>query len=387
MYYNRIAESLIKEYLKSFRVVGIMGPRQSGKSTMIRHLLKDSYNYITFDSLEIRELFNSDPVLFIQKYNRHIVFDEVQQVPDLFPLIKTVVDKNPGDKGRFVLTGSGQFLLSKNISESLAGRIGVIPLLPMQYSESPDSYRRNFILSGGYPEIAAGNIRNPLIYFDSYLNTYLQKDLRAMINVSDLHAFTQLIRLLAVRVTQILNLSGLSKEIGVTVSTISRWISVLEASYIIFLLNPHHNNLGKRIVKSPKIYFYDNGLLDYLTGTVTHEQIETGILSGPLFENLIISEIRKSLFHYGNFSTMSFLRTNHGDEIDLILDSGTASKLLEIKSSVTYRPHFHKALVKMPDDIVKARFVIYKGETREVIQNITAWNYHDFLNSDILQNL
>jgi len=382
MYYNRIAEALINEYLKSFRVVGVMGPRQSGKSTMIRHLLKDSYTYVTFDSLEYRDLFNNDPVKFIQKFNRHAVFDEVQLVPELFPVIKIVVDENPEDKGRFVLTGSGQFLMSKNISESLAGRIGLVSLLPMQYAESPDSYHNNFILYGGYPEIAAGNIANPGIYFDSYLNTYLQKDLRTMINVSDLHAFTQLIRLLAARVTQTLNLSSISKEIGVTVSTLSKWVSVLEASYIIFLLNPYHDNLGKRLVKSPKVYFYDNGLLSFLTGIRSAEQLETGVLSGPVFENLIISEVCKSLFHNGNFSNMSFLRTSHGDEIDLVLDSGNDVKLVEVKSSVTYKPHYHKTLNKLSEKNW-AKHVVYKGETREVLQDVKAWNYQDFLKTDI----
>jgi predicted AAA+ superfamily ATPase len=381
MYYNRIAEALTTEYLKLFRVVGIMGPRQSGKTTMIRHLLSDSYQYITFDRLENRELFNNDPVRFIQQYNRHIVFDEVQQVPNLFPMIKTIADENQDDRGRFVLTGSVQFLLSKNISESLAGRIGLISLLPMQYFETPTPYQSRFIASGGYPEIATGNFTNPAVYFDSYLNTYLQKDLRSLLNVTDLNAFTQFIRLLAARVSQTLNLSGISKEIGITVSTLSKWVSVLEASYIILLLHPYHNNLGKRIIKTPKVYFYDNGLLTFLTGIRTYDQLQTGVLYGPIFENLIISEVRKSMLHHGTFASLFFIRTSHDDEIDLVIDFGNSVKVIEIKASHTYKSHYHKALNKLSEK-TWSKHIVYQGETTQVVQDIKAWNYRDFFQTD-----
>jgi uncharacterized protein len=382
MYYNRVAELLTLEYLKQFRVVGIMGPRQSGKSTMIRHLLNDSYTYITFDKLTNRDLFKNDPELFMQNHNRHIIFDEVQQVPDLFPLIKIITDENPGDKGRFVLTGSGQFLLSKNISESLAGRIGLISLLPMQYTETPMTYRNNYMVNGGFPEIVAGSFVNTSGYFDSYLNTYLQKDLRLMLNITDLSAFTQFIRLIAARVTQTLNLSTISKEIGITVSTLSRWVSVLEASYIIFLLHPYHNNLRKRLIKTPKVYFYDNGLLAFLTGVNNNDQLQSGILSGAFFENFVISEIHKTIYHKGYNAYLYFIRTSHGDEIDLVIDFHNSVKLVEIKRSHTYKSMYHKTIYKLSEKNW-SKNIIYQGETMQVHPDIKVWNYEDFLKSDL----
>jgi len=382
MYYNRIAEQLTRSYLRQFRLVGIMGPRQSGKSTMIRNLLQNKYQYLTFDDISVRDHFFTQPQDFLKKYNRHIIFDEVQQVPELFPALKIFADENPEDKGRFVLTGSGQYLLSKNISESLAGRIGLVSLLPFQFTECNVSMQEKFIYTGGYPEVITGTFSEPHAYFNSYLNTYIQKDLRNMLNVSDLNAFTLFLRLLASRATQILNLSDIAKETGYSVTTLIRWLSILEASYIVFLLRPFYNNLGKRLVKSPKLYFYDNGLLAFLRGITSLNINSEQDSSGVIFENFIISEVRKNLFHKGIFAEIYYIRTSHGEEIDLVIDFKKTVHLIEIKLSENYKPHFHKTMEKLSRH-GWLKNVIYKGETHQPATEIKAWNFNDYFKAEM----
>jgi hypothetical protein len=378
MYYRRAAESLTKRYLKLFPVVGVMGPRQSGKSTMLKKLLGEKYTYVTFDDFELKELFFNDPKKFISRYNNHIIFDEAQYIPELFPIIKQAVDADRRNYGKFVITGSGQFLMGKHISESLAGRIGLVPLLPMQYNEIPLRKQKTSIFSGGYPELVLRNWRGKQAWFNAYLETYIQKDLRLLTNISDLHAFTLFLRFLAANATQTLNLSGISREIGISVATLSRWLSVLESSYIIFLLQPFYRNLGKRLIKSPKIYFVDTGLLSFLTGTHTYDQWDNGIMYGAVFENFIVSELFKKIGHGGQAASLFFLRTNHGDEIDVIIDHGNKIDLIEIKASVTYRPVFHKTLAKF-DLPAASKNIVFQGRTTLVLEDIKAWNYSDFL--------
>jgi len=306
MYYRRTAEYITQQYLKIFPVVGVMGPRQSGKSTMLKKLIGEKYTYVTFDDFKVRELFFNDPKKFIGRYKNHVIFDEVQYIPELFPLIKQSVDDDRNNYGKFVITGSGQFLMGKHISESLAGRIGLVPLLPMQYSEIPSKKQMTCIFSGGYPELVVRDWEGRQAWFNAYLETYIQKYLRLLTNISNLHAFTLFLRFLAANTLQTLNLSILSREIGVTVSTLSRWVSVLESSYIIFLLQPYYRNLGKRLIKSPKIYFVDTGLLSFLTGIHKRYQWEKGIMYGAVFENFIVSELFKKICHEGQTARMFF---------------------------------------------------------------------------------
>lgn len=382
MYYPRIAEKLVRQYLEQFPSIGIMGPRQSGKSTMIKKLLGDQYTYISFDDFEVKDLFYSDPRKFINRYNNRIIFDEAQYISGLFPLLKQAIDKDRMNYGKFVVTGSGQFLMSKHISESLAGRIGLIPLLPMQFEENKAKDRENQILYGGYPELIVRNYKGYEAWYNSYIETYLQKDLRQMVNVSDIHAFTQFLRLLAANISQVLNLSSFSRDIGISVATLKRWLSILENSYIVFLLHPYYRNLGKRLIKSPKIYFYDTGLVSYLTGISTIGQWEKSILYGPLFENFIITDIQKQILHRGLNYNIYFFRTNHGDEIDLIIEHGMLVKLIEIKASVTYRPGFHKTMEKY--DFGKAKkVVVYMGKDEKKTEKIYAQNYKSFLSGHL----
>ena len=378
MYYSRISEKLVKEYLNQFSSIGIMGPRQSGKSTMVKKLLGEKYTYVSFDDFEIKDLFYSDPKKFINRYNNRIIFDEVQYIPELFPLLKQAIDEDRMNYGKFVITGSGQFLMSKHISESLAGRIGLIPLLPLQFEENKAKNRDSQILFGSYPELVVRNYTGYQAWYNSYIETYLQKDLRQMVNVSDIHAFTQFLRMLAINISQVLNLSSFSRDIGVSVATLKRWLSVLENSYIIFLLRPYYRNFGKRLIKSPKIYFYDTGLVSYLSGISTIEQWEKGILHGPLFENFIIADIYKQILHSGLNCNMYFYRTNHGDEVDLIVEQGMKVDMIEIKASVTYRSGFHKTLENYNFGKSK-KMVVYQGEDAEKTEGIYAHNYKSFL--------
>ena len=378
MYYSRISEKLVKEYLNQFSSIGIMGPRQSGKSTMVKKLLGEKYTYVSFDDFEIKDLFYSDPKKFINRYNNRIIFDEVQYIPELFPLLKQAIDEDRMNYGKFVITGSGQFLMSKHISESLAGRIGLIPLLPLQFEENKAKNRNSQILFGSYPELVVRNYTGYQAWYNSYIETYLQKDLRQMVNVSDIHAFTQFLRMLAINISQVLNLSSFSRDIGVSVATLKRWLSVLENSYIIFLLRPYYRNFGKRLIKSPKIYFYDTGLVSYLSGISTIEQWEKGILHGPLFENFIIADIYKQILHSGLNCNMYFYRTNHGDEVDLIVEQGMKVDMIEIKASVTYRSGFHKTLENYNFGKSK-KMVVYQGEDAEKTEGIYAHNYKSFL--------
>ena len=380
MYLTRIAEKLVSDYLDQFPSIGVMGPRQSGKSTMVKRLLGKEYTYVSFDDFEVKDLFYSDPKKFIKRYSNKVIFDEAQYIPELFPLLKQVIDNDRFNYGKFVITGSGQFLMSKHIAESLAGRIGLIPLLPMQFEESKILTAESQIVHGSYPELVVRNFRGFQAWYSSYIETYLQKDLRQMINVSDIHAFTQFLRLLAANITQTLNLSSFSRDIGISVATLKRWLSILENSYVLFLLHPYYKNQGKRIVKSPKIFFYDTGLVSYLTGISTFEQWEKGVLYGPLFENFIVADIFKQILHNGLNYNLYYFRTNHGDEIDLIIDKGVERDLVEIKASVTYRPGFQKTLEKYDFDGSNKK-IIYQGKSSEKTGGIMAENYKSFLTS------
>jgi len=378
IYIPRLAEQRVREYLTVFPVVGIAGPRQSGKSTLLRHLLKDSHQYISFDDFRSRQLFTDDPVRFMKTWPDYVIFDEVQYVPDLFPWLKMAVDADRQRYGRFVVTGSGQFMLNRNISESLAGRIGLITLLPFQFSEIPDHLKTESIFAGGYPEPVIRDYSFSTQWYQAYLETYLQKDLRQLLNVGDLSGFTTFLRTLATQTGQVLNLSEISRNIGIAVNTLGRWISVLESSYIVFRLQPFYKNLGKRLIKSPKVYFYDTGLVSLLTGIESRLEWEKGVLYGPIFENYIISELLKRKYHENLRMDLYYLRTSNGDEIDLILDRGLSFEIIEIKASMTSRPDQLKTLRKYMGQAARAQLV-YQGETFPDIDGLQVINYKDFL--------
>jgi predicted AAA+ superfamily ATPase len=378
MYISRVAESLITRYLKSFPALGVTGPRQSGKSTCLQHLLK-GYQYITFDDFQQVEFFEDDPKGFMASLEGKVIFDEVQFVPKLFNLVKIAIDEDRQNYGRFVLTGSSQFAYLKKASESLAGRIGLMSLLPLQYSEVPKEQQLSSIYRGGYPELVTRNYFESDLWYSTYLETYLNKDLRVLSNIGDLRDFRRFLQLLAAQVTQLLDMSAYARDIGVSVPTIKRWISILEASYIIFLLPPYYENFGRRIIKSPKVYFYDNGLVSYLTGIKTRELYEKGPLAGPLFENYVVCEVMKKIKHTALNSEIYYLKTSEGAEVDLIVDHKITKDFIEIKKSSTFTPKMVATLKSYCQVENITGYLLYNGDEFRYQDNIKILNYSDYL--------
>lgn len=380
-YIKRTAEQTLLRYLKAFPVTGLTGPRQSGKTTMLKSILKDSYRYVSFDSpVKVAE-FRDDPERFMRIYHDKVIFDEAQKVPEIFSYVKIAVDNDRENYGKFILTGSSQFMLLKNISESLAGRIGLLSLLPLQFREVPHELREQSVFKGAFPEMVKRNYLFNSEWYQSYIDTYIEKDVRSISNIGNIRDFYRLIQLLAARCSQLINFSQLANNLGVSVNTVKSWISVLEASYIIFLVGPFYENQGKRITKSPKIYFYDTGLVSYLTGIETAAQFENSTMSGPLFENYVISEVKKIAEHNKTFSELYFLRTSNGAEVDLIIDRRSAKEWIEIKRGETFTlkmiSHIYK--FKRPEE---AGYLIYRGVSMPYADNIKILNYKEFLERD-----
>jgi len=311
-------------------------------------------------------------------HNDKIIFDEVQKVPEIFSYIKLEVDTHREQYGKFVLTGSSQFQFMKKISESLAGRIGLLSLLPFQYSEIPSKLREDALFRGSYPELVVRNYRSAEEWYAAYIDTYLTRDVRDLAAIGDLYDFRRCLQLLAGRVSGIINMSDLARDVGVSVPTIKKWISVLDASYIIFLLQPFYKNLGKRIVKSPKVYFFDTGLVSYLTGIGNKSHFEKGPLYGPLFENYIISEILKKQLHLRTMKELFYYRTSHGVEVDLLIDQKDSMEWVEVKASETFRSEMIKAIqgLKKPGEVGR---LIYRGKAIPFVDNIEIVNYSNYL--------
>ncbi len=376
-YIPRKLEKKVLDYLEVFPVVGITGPRQSGKSTMLKNMFHNEFRYVTFDDYRYISQFNDDPEKFISIYNDKVIFDEVQNVPNLFSYIKRAVD-NDRRNGRFILTGSAQFSMLAIITESLAGRIGLLSLLPFQFQEILDSNISPSQFQGCYPSVVINNFNESWGWYDSYLETYLVKDVRAISNIGDLTDFRRLIKMLASNCSQLLNYSHYSNALGISVPTVKRWISILEASYIIFLLPPYYRNFNKRITKSNKLYFYDTGLVSFLTGVHSQLVYENGPLAGPIFENYVVSEIKKKLKHSGSFYDLYFYRANNSLEVDLLIDKGLSKDLIEIKSTSTFKPSMIKPIEKIFQEN-DTGYLLYQGDEMPYVKNIKIWPYQKFL--------
>ena len=377
-YIKRVLEGSVQRYLRNFPVVGITGPRQSGKSTMVKRLLADSYEYVTFDDFQNISLYNDDPVRFMRLHPDHVIFDEIQKVPQILDSIKLNVDAERNRHGKYVITGSSQFSFMKGVSESLAGRIGLLSLLPFQFSEVPDDLRRKAVYMGSYPEIVSRRFDTSLDWYSSYIETYLTRDVRELSNIGSFREFRRCLQLLVTRTAQILNMSEIARDIGVTVATVKNWISVLEASYIVFLLPPFYENIGKRSIKSPKLYFYDTGIVSFLTGITSEDLFEKGPMLGSIFENYVVSEILKKEKHVKANSELYYLRTNHGVEIDVIIDRKTTRELVEIKSSETLSPKMIKPIEQIRQKNERGS-VVYRGKDLDLTDGIFAVNYSHFL--------
>lgn len=345
---------------------------------MLKKLLDGKYRYVSFDDLNAVNRFHADPEEFMGVYNDRVVFDEVQRVPEIFSYVKLIVDNERQKYGRFVMTGSSQFAFMKRVSESLAGRISLLTLLPFQFGELPVGLREESVFQGGYPELVVRKYRGSFDWYTSYLDTYLTRDVRDLREIGDIRDFRRFIQMLASRVAQVLNMSEIARDIGISVMTVKKWISVLEASYIVFLLPPFYKNLGKRIIKSPKIYFHDSGLVSYLTGIRNRELYENGPLYGALFENYIVSEIYKKELHARTGADLFYYRDSNGNEIDLIVDRKSQREFVEIKSSHTYRPDMSRTLTQFKS-VSDRGYVVYQGKEIESTPDLKILNYASFL--------
>ena len=322
---------------KGFPVIAITGPRQSGKTTLAKCAFPDK-PYLTLEDPDTRLLAENDPRGLLSTYPDGMILDEVQRAPQLFSYLQGFIDSNL-IPGKYVLTGSQQFGLLSGITQSLAGRVGLVQLLPFAMAELkhagklPDSADK-LMLYGMYPPFYDRELA-PSDWFPAYINTYIERDVRQIINVRDLSSFQRFVRMCAARTGQLLNLSSLASDCGITHNTASAWISVLEASYIIFLLRPHFNNFNKRLIKSPKLYFVDTGLASWLLGVREQEQLAFHAQRGALFENMVVMEFLKKRYNRGEQADLYFWRDSKGLEVDLLLDDGATLMPVEIKSGQT----------------------------------------------------
>lgn len=327
----------------AFPSLAITGPRQSGKSTLLLNTFSE-YTYITLDDPLTREQALSDPLFFLNEIGEKAVIDEIQYAPRILSYIKMKIDKNRGTKGMYIFTGPQQFNMIKDLGDSLAGRIALLDLLPFSISEKRKAIKMKdsldcFVhaaLKGSYPELVVDSSMDIHSWYASYIQTYLERDVRNIYNIGNLRNFQQFTRLLAGRCSQLLNLSEFSKALGVSVPTIKNWLSILEASRIIYLLPPYYNNLGKRTTKSPKVYFMDIGLVCYLTGIRDKAHLLQGPMAGALFENFCVQEIIKVFINKGHRPGLYYVRTSNNLEIDLLIDLGAQSLTpVEIKLNKT----------------------------------------------------
>lgn len=340
-----IREKLL--YLSTkYPFVLVTGPRQSGKSTLVRHSFP-GYAYVSLEDSDNRSYAGEDPRGFISQYPDKTIIDEVQQVPGLLSYLQTHTDL-AGKNGMYILTGSQNFQLLSSVNQSLAGRVAVLTLLPFSHVEMKDGgilpqTTDDEIFNGSYPRLYDNGL-SANDYYPSYIDTYVARDVRSVKDIGNLSGFVRLIKLCAGRIGQLLNMSSLATECGVTIPTINSWLSVLQASYIIYLLQPDFRNFSKRLVKTPKLYFYDTGLACSLLEIKKASQVSTHYLRGGLFENMVIGEFIKRSFNAGDRPSFTFWRDSNGNEVDLLMNEGDHTEAVEIKSGQTYGPDYFKNL-------------------------------------------
>lgn len=377
-YIERSISEKILEASNYFSVICITGPRQSGKSTLIKHLFPQFLKY-TLEDLDVREYATNDPVAFLNQTSEGMILDEVQQAPSLLSYIQGIVDEHPERK--FILSGSSNFAMLRSVSQSLAGRVGMFELLPMSYMEVVTQMERKTIdellFDGLYPAICAGDNVARYLY-PSYVKTYLDKDVRDLLKVRDLMQFNTFLKLCAGRIGSIFNASELANEVGVASNTITQWLSILQASYVITLLRPYTSNVNKRLIKSPKLYFCDTGLACNLLGIESSQQLSHDKMRGHLYENFIVMEALKSQLNDGREGNLYFYRDSNGNEIDLLVPRNGELTGIEIKSAMTYSYDFQKTLIKMPEYVkepIRQRGVVYTGEMENYNSDIKILNY------------
>lgn len=367
--------------IKGFPVITLTGPRQSGKTTLVRWLFSN-FEYINLENLNDLHAVQEDPIRFLKTYSSTgVIIDEAQKFPGLFSYLQVIVDESK-QMGKFILTGSQDFLLLEKITQSLAGRVAVCHLMPLGLPEleqaglTPENLDK-LLFSGSYPVLYDRDME-PQDYYPSYIQTYIERDVRSMKNIGNLNAFQRFIKLCAGRTGQLINFSSIGNELGINHKTVVSWISILEASFIVFLLRPHHKNFNKRVVKQAKLYFFDTGLLCSLLDIQSPAQLNSHYLRGHIFESFIVSEYIKMRHHAGLVPNAYFWRDNTGHEIDLLLEEGERLKAVEIKSGETIHPDFFNGLdyfrnlSLLP---IEDLFLIYGGlkNYQRTAANVLSW--------------
>ena len=343
---SRDSSELLKRITVSFKAIAITGPRQSGKTTLAKSFFPEK-PYVSLENPTARNLALADPVSFLNAFPQGAILDEVQKAPELFSYLQGILDGS-SEKGKFILTGSNNFLLLESISQSLAGRVGYLDLLPFSIHESeicpqPPTSLEEHIFLGGYPALVHDRA-NPADWVAGYLRTYVERDVRLIKNISDLNIFQRFLYLCAGRIGQQINLTNLANDTGVDYKTVQSWLGVLQASYIVYTLPPYYKNFNKRLTKTSKLYFYDTGLACYLLGIKNANELTNHGYRGPLFENFIITELLKNRFNKGLRSNLFYWRDSSGNEVDVLIDNGSTQIPVEIKSAATLNLDFFKGL-------------------------------------------
>ena len=360
---ERTLASKVTSLAQKFQVITLTGPRQSGKTTLVKATFPD-LPYVSLEEPDIRQIALTDPRGFLSNYPNGVILDEIQNTPELFSYIQRIVDENR--QIQFILTGSSNFLLMEKISQTLAGRTAVLHLLPFSLQELEplaDSYE-NLIFKGQYPRIYDRAIP-PSDFYPSYIQTYVDRDVRMIKNIGDINAFIQFTQLCAGRIGQPLNNASLANDAGISPNTAKSWLSILESSYILYRLQPYHRNFNKRLIKSPKLYFYDTGVACSLLGIREQEQVNLHYMKGSLFENLILNEFIKRSFNRGENRQPYYWQDNHGKEIDCLLVNGEKVTAVEIKSGKTMSTsyfenlNYWRSLAALPEN---QEFVVYGGD-------------------------
>ena len=377
-YINRTMAKAIIEASRYFSVITLTGPRQSGKSTLFRHIFTN-IPYYSMEDLDVRQSIRLDPKGFLSQFRDGVIIDEVQHIPELLSYLQGIVDRYP--ERRFYLTGSSQFSLLQTVTQSLAGRSAVFELLPLSLTEisgiDTETSTDNIMYNGFYPAIWSGkNI--PRLLYPNYVKTYIERDVRNLLEIKNLDTFQRFIRLCAARIGSIFNASELANELGVAVNTVNSWISVLQASYMIYLLPPFFTNTRKRLTKSPKIYFTDCGLAAYLLDIDSPQVLNRDKMRGHLFENMVIIDYIKNAFNNGINGGFYFYRDSNGNEVDFMIKKGSKYDCFEIKSSSTFHQDFMKGLKSFENafpELVREKKIIYSGENMPVITGVSILNY------------
>lgn len=380
-YIPRLSESYLKAMVKQYPVITITGPRQSGKTTLVKQVFPQK-PYLNLEKPSVREFAIEDPEGFLNQHPHGAILDEIQRTPQLLSYIQAIVDEKDS-KGLYILTGSHQFGLRDAINQSLVGRTALLRLLPFSLEELNSNKQKKLSLEkilyrGFYPRIHKDRL-NPTQALGDYCETYLERDVRQGVKLKNLYLFQKFMRLIAGQIGQIMNYQSLADAIGVSQVTIKEWISILEVSFVIFLLPPYHKNIRKRLIKRPKLYFYDVGLANYLLGIENESHLISHPLKGFLFENLVIAELFKYRFNRGRRAEFHFYRDSNGVEVDLLFQKGPHLLPIEIKSAETIHGKFSKGIElfeKIEPGLDIGKWVVYAGNSHQNRQGIDYFNYH-----------